>query len=61
MKVELLKMWLSHPAGRILDLGKGQVEMLIQRGIAKPVVFDVALPPAPVQQSSKYSSRNVRK
>jgi hypothetical protein len=33
MKFKLLKMWNGNPAGRVLDLGAGQIQLLVARGI----------------------------
>lgn len=37
MKIKILKMWLGHPVGRVLDLGKGQATELIRQGKAEEV------------------------
>ena len=34
MTIKLLTGWLSHEAGTVLDLGAGQAELLINRGVA---------------------------
>jgi hypothetical protein len=38
MKIQLLTGWLVHTPGTVLDLGRGQAELLIARGIAEAVI-----------------------
>lgn len=37
MKIRLKTMWNGMPAGRELDLGKGQAVLLIQRNVAEEI------------------------